>query len=154
MAQPIIRYNDWEQSVPQAIRNDALWRVEAYRLGLYATDIGWQDVTQLGQDRRTQSLADQLYRALGSISANVAEGYSRESDKEKARFYEYAHGSAREARDWYFKARHLLGEEACRERIDRLTQIARLLNVMVRDRRNRSVKEDQPIYEVSTEESR
>ncbi|NJN18289.1 MAG: four helix bundle protein [Oscillochloris sp.] len=152
MAQLVIDYAEWEQSVPQSISSDALWRVEAYRLALYATDIAWHDVTKLGQDRRTVSLADQLYRALGSISANVAEGYSRESDKEKARFYEYAHGSAREARDWYFKARHLLGEEACNDRIDRLTQITRLLNVMVRDRRNRVVKEAQAIYEADAGE--
>jgi four helix bundle protein len=50
-------------------------------------------------------LSDQLYEAVGSVSANLAEGYSRGTGKDRARFYEYALGSARESRDWYFKAR-------------------------------------------------
>ncbi len=41
--------------------------------------IGWFDVTKLMQDRRTIGLFEQLYEALGSISANIAEGYSRGS---------------------------------------------------------------------------
>ena len=62
------------------------------RLALFAAEIGWQDVTKLVKDRRTQRLSDQLYRALGSIGANLAEGYSRGSNKDRARFYEYALG--------------------------------------------------------------
>ena len=54
------------------------------------------------QDRRTIGLADQLYRSLGSIGANLAEGYSRGTGKDRAHFYEYALGSARESRDWYY----------------------------------------------------
>jgi four helix bundle protein len=34
------------------------------------------------QDKRTIALSNQLYRALGSISANLAEGYSRGTGKE------------------------------------------------------------------------
>ncbi|MFQ5594528.1 MAG: four helix bundle protein, partial [Anaerolineae bacterium] len=55
------------------------------------------------QDRQTLGLSDQLYRALVSISSNIAEGYSRGTGKGRAQFYEYALGSARESRDWYFK---------------------------------------------------
>src|SRR6478609_9960056 len=97
-------YEEWEGSVPSEIRNDTLWKVEAYRRALFACEIGWTDVTKLIQDGRTKSLADQLYRSLGSIGANIAEGYSRGTSKERAHFYEYALGSAREARDWYYKS--------------------------------------------------
>lgn len=81
-------YEEWETMVPEAIAGDALWRVQAYRLALFAADIGWEDVNRLVKDRRTRALADQLYRSLGSISANIAEGYSRGSGKDRARFYE------------------------------------------------------------------
>ena len=57
------------------------------------------------EDSRTRSLSDQLYRSVGSVSASIAEGYSKGAGKDGARFYEYALGPAREARDWYFKAR-------------------------------------------------
>jgi hypothetical protein len=61
-----MNYEEWEQSVPQEIRQDPLWKVKAYRLGLFVCVIGWRDVAKLMQDKRTQSLANQLYRALGS----------------------------------------------------------------------------------------
>src|SRR5436305_7258262 len=101
-------YGEWAKTVPEAITSDMLWKLQAYRLALFAADLGWSDVTKLIGDKRTVALSDQLYRALGSISANIAEGYSRESNKDMARYYEYALGSARESRDWYYKARHIL----------------------------------------------
>lgn len=58
---------------------DPLWLLEVYRLALFAAAKGWQDVVPLVRDRRTGALADQLARALGSISANIAEGYGRSS---------------------------------------------------------------------------
>src|SRR6476646_860736 len=106
-----MRFEDWVIAVPDAIKQDNLWTVEAYRLGLFVSEIGWHDVTKLSRDRRTLSLSDQLYRALSGISATIAEGYSRGTGKERARFYEYALGSAREARDEYYKGRHVLGED-------------------------------------------
>src|ERR1043165_2427044 len=120
-------YKEWLQSVPECLTNDFLWRIEAYRFALFASDLAWSDVTKLGQDRRTLSLADQLYRAVGSIGANLAEGYSRRSGKDQARMHEYALGSAREARDWYYKGRHVLPDRVAAHRMDLLTSIIRLL---------------------------
>ena len=120
------------------------------RLALFAAEIGWQDVTKLVKDRRTQRLSDQLYRALGSIGANLAEGYSRGSNKDRARFYEYALGSARESRDWYYKARHILGEEVTNHRLDYLTKVIRLLLTMVPQQRGHTLKEEQTIYEADS----
>jgi four helix bundle protein len=91
-------YDEWQASVPIEFTNDPLWRMEVYQLAVFASDLAWHDVSKLVQDKRLVSLADQLYRAVGSISANIAEGYSRQSGKDQARFYEYALGSAREAR--------------------------------------------------------
>jgi four helix bundle protein len=139
-------YRAREQSIPPAIRGDALWRVQVYRLALFAADVGWRDVTELSRDRRTIALSDQLCRSLGSISANVAEGYSRGGGKDRVRFYEYALGSARESRDWYYKARHILTEEALGQRLALLSQIIRLLLAMIPDQRDHTFKEDQARY--------
>ena len=54
-------YDEWEQIVPKELTQDLLWKVEAYRLTLFASDLGWYDVTKLVKDKRTQNLADQLY---------------------------------------------------------------------------------------------
>lgn len=131
-----MNYGDWKrEEVPEAIKADRVWRVEAYRLALFASDVGWRDVTKLMQDRRTRGLSDQLYRSLGSISANIEEGFSRRTGKDRARFYEYVLGSARESRGWYFKGRHVLGRKVAEHRIEFLTQIVRLLLTMVPEQR-------------------
>lgn len=146
-----MNYQSWEQNVPREFTNDPLWSVEAYRLGLLVADIGWADVTKLMQDKRALSLSDQLYRALGSISANVAEGYSHGTGKNRARYYEYALGSARESRDWYFKARHILGEEIAGHRFSLLTQISRLLLTMIPQQRGQPFRESGITYDINPE---
>lgn len=138
---------DWAETIPAEVREDLLWRIEAYRLGLYVCDAAWDDVTALSEDTRTQSLADQLHRSLGSISANIAEGYSRGGGRDRARFLEYALGSAREARDWYVKARRVLGEERVAVQLPVLTSIIRLLLVMTKDQRSVHLREPEVGYD-------
>ena len=99
--EPRMTYDEWQATVSDEIKDDSLWTVTAYRLALFMSDLGWRDTAKLVKNRRLRGLSDQLYRALGSVSANLAEGYSRGSGKDRARFYEYALGSARESRDWY-----------------------------------------------------
>jgi len=113
-------------------------------------DIGWQDVTKLARDRRTLDLSGQLYEALGSVGANLAEGYSRGSGKDRARFYEYSLGSARESRDWYYKGRHILGDKVIEHRMQLLTEITQLLLAMIPDQRTKTFREESPIYEAGT----
>jgi four helix bundle protein len=95
---------------------------------------------------RTIGLASQLFRALGSIHANFLEGYSRGSGRDRARFYEYALGSARESRGWYFDARHILGEEVSSHRMQLLTEIIRLALTMIPDQRGTAIHEESPTY--------
>ena len=141
-----MNYQEWERNVPAEITGDALWRMEVYRLALFAADLAWNDVTKLAQDRRTRELSDQLYRAIGSVSANVAEGYSRGTGKDRARFYEYALGSARESRDWYYKGRHVLEEAITSHRLSLLTSVIRLLLTIVPAERKTAIKEEPATY--------
>lgn len=122
-----MRYTEWEASVPKQLRDDLVWRRQDYRLALYAADLGWDDLRRLNRERASSAIADQLGRALGSVSANIAEGYSRSSGPDRVRFYEYALGSARESRDWYHKARHVLGPTVVRHRLKVLTSVVRLI---------------------------
>ena len=128
-------YESWTKTVPTEITGDSLWKMQAYRFALFLSEIAWHDVTKLMGDKRTIDVAGQLYRAVGSIEANISEGYSRGSGKDRARFYEYALGSARESRGWYYKGRHILGEQVASHRIHLLTDITRLLLTMVPDQR-------------------
>ncbi len=122
-----MNYSKWEESVPRVIRDDSLWTVQAYRLSLFLADISWKDAKKLSGDNCTRSLSDQLYRSVGSMSANIEEGYSKHRSKDRARFYEYALSSARESRGWFYKGRHLLGEKATEHHMELTTQIIKLL---------------------------
>jgi len=144
-----VNYELWQKDVPEEITGDVLWRMQVYRMALFSADIAWIDVTKLRQDKCTIRLADQLYRAIGSISANIAEGYSRNSGKDQARFYEYALGSARESRDWYYKSRHILGKKVIAHRLDWLTQIIRLLLTIIPAQRHTTIKEEAGQYKLN-----
>ncbi len=150
-----MNYEMWAKTVPAEITGDSLWKMEAYRLALFAADLGWHDVTKLTADRRTLDIASQLYRALGSIEANISEGYSRGSGRDRARFYEYALGSARESRGWYYKGRHVLAGPVTAHRLRLVTQIVCLLLTMVPDQRafGSLLKEDSPAYRAESNQA-
>ena len=146
-----LKYEEWMQSIPLEITGDLLWKTEVYRLALFVADVGWHDVTKLMKDRRTIDLANQLYRALVSIGANVSEGYSRGTGKDRARFYGYALGSARESRGWYFNSQHVLGQNVASHRMQLLTQIIRLLLTMIPEQRGSFFSDESPPYRTSSE---
>lgn len=144
-----MRYDEWHVSVPDEIKGDPLWKLEVYRLGLFVSEIAWQDALELNRHHLTRGIADQLYRAVCSISANIAEGYSRSTGKDRARFLEYSLGSAREARDWYYKSRNTLKEEVVKHRINLLTKIIKMLNVLTPHQRQKGIREGRAEYQVS-----
>ena len=94
-----------------------------------------------------------MYEAIGSEGANIAEGYSRGSQKDRSRFYEYALGSARETRDWYFKARHVL-TDVVDDRLRLQARIIQLLLVMLPQQRGYAVREETAEYEVAWDDER
>jgi four helix bundle protein len=141
-----MEYDEWDRAVPEEIKADSLWKVKAYRLALYLSDLCWEDTVLLMKTRQTWSTADQLYRAVNSVGANLAEGYSRSTGKDRALFYQYALGSARESRDWYYKSRHVLGEEVFHRRANVLVEILRLLLTMIPQQRGHTLREEQALY--------
>jgi four helix bundle protein len=142
-----VLFDEWAKDVPAEIRRDSLWNVQAYQLALYLFDLCHQDSEYCRKDDQARVLWDQLYRATGSISANIAEGYSKSTGKDRARFYEYALGSARESRDWYYKVRHALPAATYQARLDLLTHIIRLLITMIpQQRTGGSIREDEALY--------
>lgn len=145
-----MKYFEWLATVPPEITNDPIWKLEVYRLALFAGDIGWHDVVALSKNPLTFSISDQLQRALGSISANLTEEYSRSKGLDRARFIEYALGSARESRDWYYKSRHVLSEPIIHHRLKLSTQIIGMLTPMIQHQRKNALREEQAEYHINT----
>ncbi len=128
-------YSSWMSAVPSAISSDVLWRASAYRLALFALRLATRDAHPLARDARTRHVAPQLVRAVGSIAANVAEGYGRVSRADRARMFEYALGSARESLVWYLAGADILGATFVEARLELLVQIRRLLIRMIVNQR-------------------
>ena len=61
-------FNEWMESVPDVIKGDPVWKVEAYRLALFAGDLAWVDVTKLVRDKRTISM--EVIKSLLTIIPN------------------------------------------------------------------------------------
>ncbi|MFL5561473.1 MAG: four helix bundle protein [Gemmatimonadaceae bacterium] len=130
-----MEYDEWERTVPPVLKGDLLWRVQAYRLAAFLGHCADEDTRRISGDARFVQNAAQLCRAAGSIAANTAEAYSRQSKRDRIRFYEYALGSAAEAKTWYLGIRSALDAPTLDARLAVLQSITRLLLTMIRSSR-------------------
>lgn len=124
--------------------DDPLWRMMAYRLARYAGDSAWEDADLIRRRPLGWSVADQLLRATLSIGANIAEGYSRSSGRDRVRMYEYALGSVRESLLWYDASRHILPSDVTETRTFTLISVRRLLLAIIPRERRRNVDARDP----------
>jgi four helix bundle protein len=132
----ILPFTEWVATVSEAITGDPLWAMQAYRLAMYAIDCHSAD-RRVSANLMRASALDQATRAIGSVAANIAEGYSRSSLADRNRFYGYALGSTREAISWYDTLRVELGELST-ERQSTLIQVRRLLLTTLKRTRSES----------------
>src|SRR5689334_8236347 len=124
------------QPVSYETANDPLFRMRAYRLAVELMDAAWLDARSLSAERVTERIAGQLYAAVSSVGANIGEGYSRSSGKERAHIFEYALGSVRESIHWYRASRPVLGETVT-SRLNTLEELRRLLLAIIPRERGR-----------------
>lgn len=119
----------WESTPPPELFGDSIWRLPAYRLSRYLADVVRDDLEAVR--KRSPNVAEQLERAVDSIGINIAEGYGRLHGRERARFYEFALGSAREAREWYARADSYLEAGVATGRAKLLTRAIKILTVAI-----------------------
>ena len=131
-------------NVPEAMRNDPIWRLPANRYSLFLGDqlLAAADDMRRVQTRRT---VNQLLDAAQSISSNIAEGYSRTGGPERAKFFEYANSSARETRDWLFKVRRAFNSATLSALVTLVTRIMKILTAVIpREREHRNTRARHP----------
>ena len=131
-------FRRFEASPPPELFGDPIWRLPAYRIAEFLGEVVQRDIPILFRAGCSGFRVSQLERAVDSISANISEGYSRYSGRERARFYEIALGSAREARSWYRRAARFLPDEAALERALLLTRAVKILKVAIPQERSGS----------------
>jgi four helix bundle protein len=119
----------------QSSLHGAVGSVQAYQISRKLSGLAWQDTDAMLRDPRLRDIAPQLYRAVTSIAANIAEGYARRSRPDRIRYYEYALGSVEECIAWYESGRHVLDAEVLAARLADLVSIRRLSLTMIRNER-------------------
>jgi len=145
-ADSVMTYDEWEASVPEVIRMDRIWRVQVFRLASFLAACAEADTRLLVDKPRALPIAVQLCRAAASVPANIAEGYPRQSAKDRVRYYEYALGSTEEAKTWYLSFRESIASNTLNERLALLRSITRLLLTMIRSARPPRHAVPQPLH--------
>jgi four helix bundle protein len=120
-------FEAWKEMVHESIRNDPLWGFQVYPKALYAHDLAWADCEYLLKDVRGRQVTGQLVRSVGSISANIEEGYGRGYGKDYGYHMRIAIAEARESRGWYWKGRILLPTDVLEHRMRLLSEIIAML---------------------------
>jgi four helix bundle protein len=120
--------------------DDPLWRMRAVVLAREVAEECFDDAQALSHNTATKKIAGQLYAAVCSIAANLAEGYSRSSGKDRAKIFEYALGSTRESMMWYRSSSRILGRSVVSSRLGKLEQIRRLLLAIIPRERGRLIR--------------
>jgi four helix bundle protein len=84
------------------------------------------------------SLIDQMRRCAISISSNIAEGFSRQSKKEKVQFYHVAKGSLTELQNQLLVAKDVeyINKKKFHEIAEQTVQTHKLLNGLIRSSNN------------------
>ena len=137
---PAMDLDEWVDSAPAAMRESPMWKVRVYQIGVFVAGLAAEDATALEGRPRFRETAVQLVRAAGSIAATVAEGYSRQSRRDRIRYYEYALGSAREATTWYATIAVTMPPDALAHRLTLLSRACQLLLTMIRNERTSAAR--------------
>ena len=79
-------------------------------------------------------LIDQMRRAAVSITSNIAEGFSRQSYKEKVQFYSIAHGSLTELENQLLIAKDIgyIEKDEYNNAINQACSVHKLLNAFIK----------------------
>jgi four helix bundle protein len=78
-------------------------------------------------------ITNQILRSIGSISANIAEGYGRRKGREYEHYLYVARGSCSESIDWFEKLKRLnyISPETFRQRESICLEIIAMLSKMI-----------------------
>ncbi len=89
-----------------------------------------EDLHKFPQNRVAWTIGDQLIRSVGSIGANIAEGFNRQTKKDIIHFFIIARGSAAESEVWLLRSREqkLISDERVENLLAKLFRIRKMIN--------------------------
>ena len=127
MEQKELSFEEWQRTVPDAIRAEKFWLLIAYQKALYLYDLLWQDTEIWLKDSRGQILSKQVIGSADSVCSNIEEGYGRGYGKPFLQFYGYSLGSARETKGHLYRAKAFYVQDTLTQRIKVASEMVALL---------------------------
>ena len=95
-------------------------------------------ITKQFPEDEIYGLTSQFRRAAVSITANIAEGYKRLSNKEKLRFYNIAQASLEECKYFLILSRDLEYTNKFKELNELINEVSKMLNAYCRSIANKN----------------
>lgn len=91
------------------------------------------EITKKFPKEETYSMIDQMRRAASSITANIAEGFGRQTYKEKIQFFYISKGSLTELNNFLLIAKdlHYISEKTFEEISERAVVVEKLLHGLI-----------------------
>ncbi len=91
-------------------------------------------VTSLFPRSETYALTDQMRRCVVSVTSNIAEGFNRQSSKEKVQFYYMALGSLTELQNQLLVAKDVnyLAEKEFSKLANETVEVSKLINGLIK----------------------
>ncbi len=107
--------------------------LEIYNLSMDFSDVVWNIVGEWEYFEKS-SLGNQWVRSADSVSANISEGFGRNSYKDSRSFYYIARGSLYESKTWLTKAfrRELISEAVYQSLFNEHNKIGVKLNNFIK----------------------
>jgi four helix bundle protein len=107
--------------------------LEIYNLSMDFSDIVWKLVDKWEYFSKS-TIGSQWVRAVDSISANISEGFGRNTYKDSRSFYFIARGSLYESKTWLSKSfrRNLISEDIYKNLLDEHNRVGIKLNNFIK----------------------
>lgn len=92
------------------------------------------EITKIFPKEEQFGLTNQIRRAVVSITSNIAEGFSRHSNKDRIHFYHMALGSLTEVQSQVLVARDIgyIGAEDAQNLLEKSVIVSKLINGLIK----------------------
>lgn len=120
-----------------------VWQM-SHTLFLQAID----DTKQFPKGIAGNVVANQLIRSLGSIGANIAEGFNSNTTKQYVSYLNIARNSSAESENWYYKVRDIkwLERSIAEQRIKFCNDLCKMFHSMIMHLEQRMKTDKNTLY--------
>jgi four helix bundle protein len=123
-----MEFGRWKMAKIESFEQLEVWQLsQAWAVRIYATTKSFPRDEAFG-------ITSQIRRSAASISANIAEGFGRQSPRDKLHFYVIAYGSTLETKNFLYLSQKLgyVQDESLNDLLETGTSVQKMVNAFMR----------------------